>query len=499
MSYAAHQPITTMTHPSPIKTVAIVGTGFGGLSTAIQLQRARIRDLVLLERNDHIGGTWRDSTFPGAGCDIKSVLYSLSTDPYPEWTHSFADQTEILTYTKQCFKRHELHDRVMLGANVTSARFDEDDRLWQVLTEDGHETRARAIVLACGPLSTPAWPDIPDRQAFRGELFHAARWNHACQLEGKRVAVIGTGATAIQFVPQIVDQVASLTIFQRTPPWIVPKPERQISAFERALYRRWPVAQQAVRRLVYLENELKGLPFYGLPGLIRMGERTAKQHMEKTIHDPELRARLTPHYTLGCKRVLLSNHYYPALLHEHTHLETNGIERFTADGIQTRDGRHHSLDVIICATGYDIHTRPAPFEIIGRNAQKLSECWKDLPQAYKGTTISGFPNLFMLVGPNTRIGHNSQLFMIESQVRYVTSAMRTMRRKGVRAYDVRRDIQDRYNAKLQNRLRGTVWESGCESFYRTPDGQNTTVWPGTTFGFRAITRRFDSSAYEVMK
>jgi cation diffusion facilitator CzcD-associated flavoprotein CzcO len=491
--------MATVARQAPITTtVAIVGAGFAGLSMAIRLLRSDIHDFVILERADRVGGTWRDSTFPGAACDVQSLFYSLSTDPYPEWTRSFAEQEEILEYTRQCFDRYQLHDRVMLRTGVTSATFDESDGMWLVETESGCSVRARALVLGCGPLSTPAWPDIPDRQSFRGELFHASRWKHDIKLEGKRVGVIGTGATAVQFVPKIVDRVRALTVFQRTPPWIVPKPERKISEFERAIYRRWPLAQKAMRLLVYLETELKGLPFSGKPRLVRVAESLAKQYIDKSVSDPELRAKLTPNYTFGCKRVLLSNDYYPALLHHKTRLETAGIERFTLDGILTSDRQNHQFDVIICATGYDIHTQPAPFEIIGRGAQTLSACWRNFPQAYKGTTISGFPNLFMLLGPNTRVGHSSMIFMIESQVRYVASAIATLNRKGVRAYDVRRDIQDLYNAKLQKRLHGTVWESGCHSFYRTPDGKNTTIWPGFTFEFRAFTSRFDTSSYEVI-
>jgi cation diffusion facilitator CzcD-associated flavoprotein CzcO len=492
MSTAAERGVITT-------TVAIIGAGFSGLSTAIRLCRANIQDFVVLERGEEVGGTWRDSTFPGAACDVNSLLYSLSTDPYPEWRRSFAEQAQILEYTQQCFDRHQLRERVMLRADVTAATFDEADGRWLVTTADGRAVRARAVVLACGPLSTPAWPDIPERARFAGTLFHAARWRHDCALDGKRVGVIGTGATAIQFVPEIAPRVAALTVFQRTAPWIVPRPDRPISAFARSVYRRWPLVQRAMRMLVYLVTEFKGLPFTRLPKLAPLGEKITRRHMEKVIRDPKLRAKLTPHYTFGCKRVLLSNDYYPAMLRSNVTLETASIAHFTEDGVRTDDGREHRFDVLICATGYDIHTQPAPFEIRGRRGELLAEQWKDMPQAYKGTTISGFPNLFMLAGPNTRIGHSSQLFMIESQVRYVVSAVETLRRERVRGYDVRRDVQDEYNAKLQQRLRGSVWESGCQSFYRTPDGKNTTIWPGYTFEFRALTGRFDVAAYEVLE
>ncbi|MEZ4358942.1 MAG: NAD(P)/FAD-dependent oxidoreductase [Kofleriaceae bacterium] len=479
-------------------TVAIIGAGFSGLSTAIRLRRAKIEDFVILERGAEIGGTWRDSTFPGAACDVSSLLYSLSTDPYPEWRRTFAEQEQILEYTRRCFDRHDLHPRVLLNANATSATFEEAEGRWRITTEDGREVCARALVLACGPLSTPAWPDLPDRERFRGALFHAARWRHDCALEGKRVGVIGTGATAVQFVPEIVDKVGALTVFQRTPPWIVPRPDRPVSAFARSIYRRWPLVQRFMRLLVYLSAELKGLPFTSAPRLAHLGEKITRRHMEQAIADPELRAKLTPSYTFGCKRVLLSNDYYPALTHERATLETASIERFTEDGVLTRDGRRHAFDVLVCATGYDLHTQPAPFSIFGRGGEPLAERWGAFPQAYKGTTISGFPNLFFLAGPNTRIGHTSQLFMIESQVRYAVSAVATLVKRGVRAYDVRREVQDAYNAKLQARLRGSVWESGCQSFYRTPEGKNTTIWPGFTFVFRARTGRFDVKAYEAL-
>lgn len=380
-----HSPLGSAARPDAVgaidTVVAIVGSGFGGLSTAIRLQRAGIHDFLILERENRVGGTWRDATFPGAACDVRAVLYSLATDPYPEWERSFAEGKQIYEYTVMCFDRYRLHDRVILGADVIAASFDEAAGTWLLEIADGRRVRARAMVLGCGPLSTPAWPNIPDRNAFRGDMFHASRWNHACSIDDKRVGVIGTGATAIQFVPKIVDSVKSLTLFQRTPPWIVPKPDRKIGKFERAVYRRWPFIQKLVRLLVHLQDEFNGAPFTAFPRLARLGRFLARRHMERAIRDPELRVKLTPNYTFGCKRVLLSNDFYPALLHERTRLETASIDRFVADGIITADGQHHAFDAIICATGYDVHSAPAPFAIAGRRGQKLSDTWREFPQA----------------------------------------------------------------------------------------------------------------------
>jgi cation diffusion facilitator CzcD-associated flavoprotein CzcO len=478
--------------------VVIVGTGFAGLGMAIRLKQSGFHDFVILEQGAGVGGTWRDNTYPGAACDIPSYLYSFSFEPNPRWSRSFSGQAEILAYLEHCADKFELRPHLRFNSGVTRADWDDRAGLWTVQTSDGKTYRAKALVSGCGGLSRPSYPDIPGLASFQGKTFHSARWDASYSLEGKRVGVLGTGASAIQIVPTIAPKVAHLDVFQRTPPWIVPKmdvpiPERMKSAFSAV-----PLLQHAARAAIYGLLEWRAYAFVVQPSLLKQAQKQATRYLESRVKDPALRAKLTPSYTMGCKRILLSNDYFEAVQRPNVDVVTDAIERVTPNGVLTKDGVEHPLDALVCATGFQAAEACAPFEVRGKDGRDLNEAWKNGAEAYLGTTVSGFPNLFLLVGPNTGLGHNSMVFIIESQVEYVLDAVRTMRDRRIKSVDVRRPRQDEYNAFLQRRLSKAVWSTGgCKAWYTTRDGKNTTLWPGFTFDYRFRTRRFDPAPYHV--
>lgn len=478
--------------------VVIVGTGFAGLGMAIRLKQAGLDDFTLLEQSDRVGGTWRDNHYPGAACDVESHLYSFSFAPYPKWSRMFAPQREILEYLEHCVDEYELGPHIRFGARVIRAELDEASGSWSVETSDGRVFEARALVAGCGGLSRPASPDIPGLESFRGAMFHSARWDHACELDGKRVAVIGTGASAIQIVPAIAPRVGELAVFQRTPPWILPKPDREIPAEEQERFSRFPLLQRLARYRLYWSHELFALGFVVDPRIMKLGERMARRYLRESVGEPSLVEKLVPSYTLGCKRVLLTNDYYPALTRHNVELVTEGIADVVPEGIRTKDGRVRAFDAVVLATGFQAAEAVAPFEIRGRNGLDLGERWEQGAEAYLGTTISGFPNLFLIVGPNTGLGHSSMVFMIEAQIRYILGGLKLMRKRELRLLDVRPEAQARYNQELHARLERTVWSSGCTSWYRTRTGKNTTLWPGFTFEFWRRLLRFDAESYELV-
>lgn len=477
--------------------VLIVGAGFAGLGMAIRLKQAGIHDFTVLEQASDLGGTWRDNHYPGAACDVQSHLYSYSFEPWPEWTRDFAPQPEILRYLEHCADKYGVRPHIRFGTRVARARYDERAGLWEVVTADGRTLRARVLVSGCGPLSRPQLPDIPGLAAFAGKMFHSARWDHAFSLAGKRVAVIGTGASAIQIVPSIAPEVGKVLVYQRTPPWIVPKPDGPIAPWKQRLYRRLPAAQKLARQRIYWTRELFALGFVVEPRLMKLGERYGRKYLRESVRDPALREKLVPSYTMGCKRVLPTNDWYPALQRPNVEVVTERIAEVRPRGIVTRDGVEREVDAIVLATGFEAAEQVAPFEVRGRGGRELDDVWRDGAEAYLGTTVAGFPNLFLLVGPNTGLGHTSMVFIIESQIAYVLDAVRTMRARRLKSVEVRPEVQARYNADLQRRLGDTVWMSGCMSWYLTRTGKNTTLWPGFTFEYRLRTRRFDARAYDL--
>ncbi|MDF3834700.1 NAD(P)/FAD-dependent oxidoreductase [Cupriavidus basilensis] len=479
--------------------IAIIGTGFAGLAMAIRLKQSGRHDFAIFEKAAAVGGTWRDNHYPGCACDVQSHLYSFSFAPNPDWSRMFSPQPEIRAYLERCTDQFRLRPHLRLNHELRRAAWDEAGGTWQLEMADGKRVRARVLVSGMGGLSRPAYPDIPGLDRFRGEAFHSQHWNHGYALAGKRVAVIGTGASAIQFVPQIAPQVAHLDLFQRTPPWIMPKPDRRVSAAERWLFRRLPFAQKLLRTGIYWTLESRVLGFVVHPGLMKVVERIARRHIRQQIADPALRATVTPDYTIGCKRVLISNDYFPALARANVDVVTAGIDRIEADAIVMRDGSRREADCIIFGTGFHA-TDPIPRgAILGQRGTDLLDAWRDGAEAYLGTTVAGFPNLFLVVGPNTGLGHSSMVFMIESQVNYILGALKAMGEHGVQAIGVRPPAQRDYNAGLQRRLARAVWsEGGCVSWYLDPkSGKNTTLWPGFTWQFRRATARFRLADYET--
>lgn len=465
----------------------VVGAGFAGIGLAIHLQ-ARGVSYRVLEQAAGVGGTWRDNIYPGAACDIPSLLYCYSFAPNPAWSRLYPPQAEIEAYLEDCVDRHDVRPHLACGDAVVAARFDATRATWTVETAAGRRHVARALVLATGGLSRPRWPDIAGWDEYTGPRLHTARWDPTLTLAGRRVGVVGTGASAIQLVPELLRAGAEVSVFQRTPPWIVPKFDRPLQPT--AAGARWR------RRLMDWRFELRAIPFTRARWLLPLIEPVVKLHLRWQVRDPALRARVTPRYRVGCKRVLLSNDWYPALQHPRAQLVDAAIERITADGVRTRDGVLHRCDVLVAATGFHAAEQGAPFPVHGRDGLSLDAAWRDGAEAYKGTTVAGFPNLFLLGGPNTGLGHHSIIAMLEAQFAYVLGAIDLLRAAPGRVLDVRRSAQSGWNAWLQRRLARTVWNTGgCRSWYLTADGRNTTLWPGFVRGFRRATRRFDVEAY----
>ena len=478
------------------KRIAIIGTGFAGLGMAIRLRQEDIDDFVVLEKADDVGGTWRENTYPGVQCDVPSHLYSFSFAPNPNWSRTFPLGDEIWDYLRECAVRYRVMPHIRFGEEVQSADWDDERQRWRIETADDTIT-AQVLVAGTGPLHEPSIPAVPGLDRFEGRMFHSAEWDHDHDLTGERVAVVGTGASAIQFVPRIQPKVSRMHVFQRTPPWIMPHPDRALSPLEHRIYRALPPAQLAMRGAVYWARETFVLGFMDRR-LAKLPERVALKHLRDQVPDPELRRDLTPDYTIGCKRVLLSNDYLPALMQPNVELVTDGIAEVRASSVVTAGGSEREVDTIIFGTGFRVTDPPSADLMRGRDGRTLAETWRGTMEAHLGTTIAGFPNLFFLVGPNTGLGHNSIVFMIESQLNYVLDALRTMDARGAGSIDVRPDVQARYNAAIQKRLRNTVWNTGgCASWYLDHTGRNTTLWPGFTWPFRRLLRRFDADHYEL--
>jgi cation diffusion facilitator CzcD-associated flavoprotein CzcO len=495
---ASTKPSTANTTPAHFR-IAIIGSGFSGLGMAIKLKQSGENDFIVFEKDNGVGGTWRVNSYPGCACDVQSHLYSYSFEPNPNWTRLFAPQPEIRSYLEHCAQKYALMPHVRLGCNISQLRWNETEQRWHISDSDGNYYTADVVVSGMGGLSTPALPEIRGLDKFQGKVFHSQQWDHEYDFHGKRVAVIGTGASAIQFVPQIQPRVARLDLYQRTPPWILPKPDRAISATERTLFARFPALQKLWRGLIYSQLETRVLGFAVSPKVMALPQMVAKHHISARIKDPLLRKKVTPDYLFGCKRVLISDDYYPALAQKNVDVITDGIREITTDGVTTSDGSHREADAIILGTGFRINDFIPRGMLFGCNGLDIADAWKNGPQAYKGITTAGFPNLFFLMGPNTGLGHSSMVYMIESQIHYVLDALTYMRRNRWHSVDVKPDMQENYNSSIQGGLGHSVWNAGgCSSWYLHPvTGRNTALWPGFTFSYRARTRHFDGDAYRV--
>ncbi|WP_370288978.1 flavin-containing monooxygenase [Nocardioides sp.] len=487
----------------------IVGAGFAGLAAAIKLDEAGERDFVVVEKDSDVGGTWHINTYPGAECDVPSQLYSYSFALNPDWSKVYSPQREIWEYTRGVAESSGVLDRFEFSTAVTDARWDDAEQRWlvRVAPVDGGSERtyaARTLISGSGGLSEPRLPEIEGIESFAGETFHSARWNHDVDLTGKRIAVIGTGASAIQLVPELQKIAGHVDVYQRTPNWIIPRNERRFTGIEKLAFRHVPGLQRAVRAGVYTALEARVPAFNRFPQLMAAIELQSKLHMAKAIKDPELRAKVTPSYRAGCKRILVSNKWYPALAADNVDLVTEPIARVTPTGVVTTDDSgaetEREIDVLVVATGFYVTEPPVARGVTGRDGRTLADVWDvDGMSAYKGTTVHGFPNLFQLVGPNTALGHSSMIFMIESQVRYVVDAARTLRERGLASVEPTVEAQNAWTTRIRERMTPTVWQTGgCASWYLDKFGNNTTLWPGQTFTFRGHLSRFDVDAYDVV-
>lgn len=478
--------------------IAIVGAGFSGVGLAIRLLQEGRDDFVVLDRGDDVGGTWRDNSYPGAACDVPSHLYSYSFAPNPRWTRAFSPQAEIQSYLQGCVDRFGVRPFVRTRSEVLSATWDEASQRWLLQTASGDVT-ARVLVWATGPLSEPRTPDFPGLAGFGGEVFHSADWDHDYDLAGKTVAVVGTGASAIQFVPQIQPKVERLYLFQRTPPWVLPRRDRAFSRRAQWLFEHVPPLRQALRLSIYLRFELLLAALVGTNLKRRQMIRTmALRWLESQVADPELRARLTPDYEPGCKRILVSDDYYQAVVQPNVELVTHPVTDVGAGGILDETGAVRPVDAVIFGTGFQAAEPSFATRITGPDGIRLSTAWNEGVEAYLGSAVAGFPNLFFLIGPNTTLGHNSMIYMIESQLNYVMDALSFLGRPGVGTVAVRPAVEARYNHSLQERLEGSVWVTGgCRSWYLDHRGRNTTLWPDHTWRFRRLTRHFHPGDYDV--
>ncbi|HEY8083407.1 MAG TPA: NAD(P)/FAD-dependent oxidoreductase [Solirubrobacterales bacterium] len=474
--------------------VAIIGAGISGIGAAVHLRQVGIEDFVLLERAGEPGGTWRDNTYPGCACDVPTVLYSYSFAPKPDWSRAFAPQEEIRSYVLDVAAEHGVADRICCGADVLSAEWDETQQRWLIQTSAG-DYAARVMVSATGPWSEPVVPDLPGLEEFEGKVFHSSRWDHEHDFDGGRVAVIGTGASAVQFVPEIQPRVEQMTVFQRTAHWVLPKVDRPLGPRAQQIFRRYPSTQRALRESLYYGTELLGVAMRK-PRLLAPLQAAGRAHLRRTVPDPELRRILTPDYTLGCKRLLFSNEWYPALSQPNVDVVPHAVEAVRPNGVVGADGVERSVDTIVLGTGFTITKLPIAERIHGREGRTLEETWQGSPTGYLGSTVSGFPNLFVLLGPNIGTGHSSAIFLIETQIGYLIEGLRAMSDHDLASVDVRADVQERFNAEVQSRLTGTVWNAGgCMSYYLDANGRNSTMFPGSTFELRRRLSRFDLTDY----
>ncbi|HZM74284.1 MAG TPA: NAD(P)/FAD-dependent oxidoreductase [Candidatus Limnocylindrales bacterium] len=478
--------------------IAIIGSGFGGLGAAIQLRRKGFTDFLIFEKADDMGGTWRDNTYPGCACDVTSNLYSFSFALNPGWSETFSGYKEIWEYLTGCADRFGLRPYLRLGHEIQEAAWDEYEKKWLLTTNRGI-FKARVLIAATGPLSQPSVPDIPGLKSFTGKVFHSAQWDHDYDLSGRDVAVIGTGASAVQFVPQIQPKVKRLKLFQRTPGWIVPHVTRKRGRAENWLYQHIPGLARLNRTLLYWGYESMGVGFMH-PRINRVAQRVAERNLRRQVPDPHLRAQLMPGYTLGCKRVLRSNAFWPVVAEPNVDLITSGIKEIRAGGLVTADGTEHPVDTIILGTGFHVTDSPVMQRIRGRDQIRLSEAWTPTMRAYLGTTVSGFPNLFFLLGPNTGLGHTSVVIMIESQLKQVIKTLEHMRRNGMATMEPTAEAQRRDNAQVDRKMDGTVWMAGgCRSWYLDSTGRNSTLWPGFATTFRLRLRHFRPADYTFQK
>ncbi len=481
---------------------AIIGAGFAGLGAGIRLKQAGNNSFIILERASDVGGTWRDNTYPGCGCDVPSHLYSYSFEPNPSWSRVFSKQPEILNYIHACTEKHGLKEHIQFDAAIKELVFDEMNGYWTLTDQRGEKTTARTVIAAIGPLNVPVVPKINGQENFGGVFFHSSHWPKDFDPKGKRIAIIGTGASAIQITPEIAPNAAQLFVFQRTAPWVLPKRDGQFSNFTKSILKNLPPIHWLFRELIYWLMELRGKGLFGNRLIGNLAAAIGKKHIRDSIADPVLREKVTPNYQIGCKRVLPSNDYYPAIQRPNVELVTEPIASISEKAIFGKNGSQWDVDAIIYATGFEASEfSNRGMTVIGRHGRNLFDEWKETgAEAYYGITANGYPGLLFMTGPNTGLGHNSIIHMMESQLNYIDDYLKKLDSLSSNAYlDVKKEVQINFNKKIQKALSGMVWASGCKSWYQTSTGKNTTIWPGHTFTYRKKTKRVDLEDYEVVE
>ena len=481
-----------------IHETLIIGAGFTGLGTAIKLREAGVDDVVIVERSDRVGGTWRDNTYPGIACDIPSLLYSLSFVKNPTWSRAYPSGAEICAHIEELTDQFGLRPLIRFDTEITGLSFDETAGVWTANTKTRKKFHARTVVLASGPLADHTFPDIRGLDTYRGRKIHSAAWDHDYDFTGKRIGVIGTGASAVQIVPELVETAGFVKVFQRTPGWVLPRVDPPMPAAVQRLFTKVPAAQELARQALYWGHEASAAALVWNTPLSGLVARLGKAHLRRAVGDPWLRRKLTPDFTPGCKRMLVSSDYYPALQRDNCKLIDWPIATLSPPGIRTSDGVEHHLDAIVFATGYDVHLSGPPFPVTGLGGRSLQQEWRDHAEAYKSASAHGYPNLFFMTGPNSGPGHNSLLVYVEGQIEYAVTGITTILRQNLRYLDVRAEVQRRYNDRLQRRLARTTWMSGCTSWYLTPDGFNASMYPGLATQYRRQMRAFRFSDYEAV-
>ena len=476
------------------KDIVIIGTGFAGMGAAMKLRASGREDFVILEKADDVGGTWRDNTYPGCECDIPSHMYSFSYELNPAWSKSFSSQPEIWAYMRKVADEQGIRKYITFGVEVTGASWDEDRKVWTIRTTNGEDYEARFIIAGVGGLHIPNIPEIDGADTFAGPKFHSAQWDHSVDLTGKKVVVIGTGASAIQFLPIIAEQVGHVTVFQRTPPWVLPKKDKPTAKWRKKVFASVPGAQRAYRDALYWGLEARALGFNGHIKILPIAQKIAKRNIDKTISDPELRAKLTPDYKLGCKRVLQSNTYYPTFLRDNVELSTDGVKQIVADGVIDANGVKHEADVIIYGTGFHVIDAFDYLDIKGKGGVDLAAQFREHGvETYMGMTVNGFPNLYFMLGPNTALGHNSVVFMIEQQTKFIIKMLDEMDKRGAVAVEPTKEAQTAFNEEIQRLVEKGIWtQGGCTSWYLDSHGKNRTIWPKFTFQYWWETRKVDA-------
>jgi cation diffusion facilitator CzcD-associated flavoprotein CzcO len=478
--------------------IGIIGAGFAGLVAALRLRKNGIHSFVIFERSDDIGGTWRDNIYPGCACDVASNLYSFADEPNPNWSHKYSGQEEIWNYMKDVVQRNNLQPHIRFNTDIKEARFIEDQAYWQVQDQNGNITRVKLLIAGLGPLNRPKLPDLPGLRVFKGKIMHSAEWDKNFDITNKNIAVVGTGASAVQVIPSIAPLVKTLTVFQRTPAWVAFRHDSSVSPFTRSIYSKFPFLFRIRRELEFWSNEFFGLGFLGNSTINKIMKWLASRKLSKEVKDPDTRKKLMPAFTIGCKRILRSDDYYPTFNLPHVQLVTEPITGLSEKAILNRDGKTFEVDAVIFCTGFNVADMNFPVKLIGKKGIDLVDNWKQNGGlAYKGTTVSGFPNFCLIMGPNTGLGHNSVVHMMESQMDYIMEYFRQLDKMGDKGQlDTKADLQDKYNREIQERFKGTVWSSGCKSWYLNEKGYNNTIYPGLNSDFRRIMRHFSLNEYD---